>query len=86
MDYSLPGSSIHGIFQARVLEWGAIAFSDIVTEIGLNQGFSEEPNRSNLPLPAIYLKKKKKVTLICVLSTATFHYNSRAEYTTDTVR
>ena len=27
MDYSLPGSSIHGIFQARVLEWGAIAFS-----------------------------------------------------------
>ena len=27
MDYSLPGSSIHGIFQARVLEWGALAFS-----------------------------------------------------------
>ena len=27
-DCSLPGSSIHGIFQARVLEWGAIAFSD----------------------------------------------------------
>ena len=27
MDYSLPGCSIHGIFQARVLEWGAIAFS-----------------------------------------------------------
>ena len=27
-DYSLPGSSIHGIFQARVLEWGAIAFSN----------------------------------------------------------
>src|SRR5574340_803289 len=31
MDYSLPGSSIHGIFQARVLEWGAIAFSSIGT-------------------------------------------------------
>jgi len=29
MDYSLPGSSVHGIFQARVLEWGAIAFSDV---------------------------------------------------------
>ena len=28
MGCSLPGSSIHGIFQARVLEWGAIAFSD----------------------------------------------------------
>ena len=29
MDCSLPSSSIHGIFQARVLEWGAIAFSDL---------------------------------------------------------
>ena len=28
MDCSPPGSSVHGIFQARVLEWGAIAFSD----------------------------------------------------------
>ena len=28
MDCSLPGSSVHWIFQARVLEWGAIAFSD----------------------------------------------------------
>ena len=28
IDYSLPGSSIHGVFQARVLEWGAIAFSN----------------------------------------------------------
>ena len=27
MDYSLQGSSVHGIFQAIVLEWGAIAFS-----------------------------------------------------------
>ena len=27
MDCSLPGSSVHGIFQARVPEWGAIAFS-----------------------------------------------------------
>ena len=30
MDCSLPGSSNHGIFQARVLEWGAIAFSTAV--------------------------------------------------------
>ena len=29
MDCSLPGSSIHEILQARVLEWGAIAFPDI---------------------------------------------------------
>ena len=33
VDCSLPGSSVHGIFQARVLEWGAIAFS----EMGLYQ-------------------------------------------------
>ena len=29
MDCSPPGSSVHGIFQARVLEWGAIAFSNL---------------------------------------------------------
>ena len=29
VDCSLPGSSVHGIFQARVLEWGAIAFSEV---------------------------------------------------------
>ena len=29
MDHSLSGSSVRGIFQARVLEWGVIAFSDI---------------------------------------------------------
>ena len=28
MDCSLPGSSLHGIFKAKVVEWGAIAFSD----------------------------------------------------------
>ena len=33
MDCSLPGSSIHGIFQARVLEWGAIAFSKILYQL-----------------------------------------------------
>ena len=34
MDCSLPGSSIHGIFQARVLEWGAIAFSGFILHTG----------------------------------------------------
>ena len=33
IDCSLPGSSVHGIFQARVLEWGAIAFSDWVINV-----------------------------------------------------
>ena len=31
MDCSPPGPYVHGIFQARVLEWGAIAFSEIHT-------------------------------------------------------
>ena len=30
MDCSLPGSFIHGIFHATVLEWGALAFSEIL--------------------------------------------------------
>ena len=33
MDCSLPGSSVHGVFQARVLEWVAIAFSRIPVEL-----------------------------------------------------
>ena len=37
MDCRLPGSSIHGIFQAGVLEWGAIAFSNgLITYIFLS--------------------------------------------------
>ena len=37
MDWSLPGSSIHGIFQARVLEWGTIAFSADAVYMELNK-------------------------------------------------
>ena len=36
MDRSLPGSSVHGIFQARVLEWGAIAFSAFLSSLAYN--------------------------------------------------
>ena len=42
MDCSLPGSSVHGNFQARVLEWGAIAFSSVYVYapyIGLTKKF-----------------------------------------------
>ena len=35
MDCSPPGSSIHGIYQARVLEWGAIAFSLMISVVSL---------------------------------------------------
>ena len=52
MDCSLPGSSVHGIFQARALEWGAIAFSIYPTrspykvEISLTFLSSEKNNWS----------------------------------------
>ena len=39
MDCSLPGSSIHGIFQARVLEWGAVAFSLYSCELNHKEGW-----------------------------------------------
>ena len=47
MDCSLPGSSVHGIFQARVLEWGAIAFSERISLRRLNNN----TNRFELPPP-----------------------------------
>ena len=46
MDCSPPGSTIHGIFQAKVLEWGAIAFSDCSTSglqiCGISPSFSQK--------------------------------------------
>ena len=49
MDCSPPGSSIHGIFQARVLEWDAIAFSKGSTVYVLKYGMlvSEESRLAN---------------------------------------
>ena len=37
MDCSLPGSSVHGIFQARVLEWGAIPQTNYISVFGVGQ-------------------------------------------------
>ena len=44
MDCSLPGSSVHGIFQARVLEWGAIAFSENIIQVELKLQHFIYPN------------------------------------------
>ena len=41
MDCNLPGSFVHGIFQARVLEWGAIAFSVYAEYIMINARLEE---------------------------------------------
>ena len=52
MDYSPPGSSIHGIFQARILEWGAIAFSAICQQIWKTQQWPQDWKRSVfIPIP-----------------------------------
>ena len=52
MDCSPPGSSIHGIIQARVLEWDAIAFSITPTYIALS------------PLFDIYVAKLNEVSVL----------------------
>ena len=53
MDCSLPGSSIHGTFQARVLEWVAIAFSEIFFEF-LTENGNSSLMFSRLPLLGIF--------------------------------
>ena len=64
MDCSLPDSSIHGIFQARVLEWGAIAFSRspiqlVKTRLGVDCGSDHELLIAKFRLK---LKKVEKTT------------------------
>ena len=44
MDCSPPGSYVHGIFQARVLEWGAIAFSENIIQVELKLQHFIYPN------------------------------------------
>ena len=48
MDCSLPGSSVHGIFQARVLEWGASAFSKRSFETGGKKEINSRRNVTKL--------------------------------------
>ena len=43
MDCGPPGSSVHGIFQARVLEWGAIAFSENLVYLGIYSKNNTKP-------------------------------------------
>ena len=60
MDCSLPGSSVHGIFQARVLEWGAIAFSNMANRWGKSGSsdslFSWAPKSLQMVTAAMKLK------------------------------
>ena len=52
MDCSLPGTSIHGIFQARVLEWGAITFSAVLalsSKLGYRRDWGSLISSEKLP-------------------------------------
>ena len=51
MDYSLSGSSVHGVFQGRVLEWAAISFSRILHTEGSNPGL---PHCRQMLLPLLF--------------------------------
>ena len=57
MDYRLPGSSIHEIFQARVLEWGAITFSVMKYYLAIKEGF---PGSASGKEPACQCRRHKK--------------------------
>ena len=50
MDFSLPGSSVHGIFQARVLEWGVIAFSGVTVYVAAKESDRTERLKNNMDL------------------------------------
>ena len=69
MDYSLPGSSIHGVFQARVLEWVAIAFSlelKNFKKVRLYQVFSKFHNPT-ITIKCIYMQRNS-VFLLTIYS------------------
>ena len=79
MDCSLPGSSAHGIFQARVLEWVAIAFSDsnyyevtYKSAPGFLGSYSEFPqslaNNLLFLICALTLELHQKISLVSWLS------------------
>ena len=59
MDCSLPGSSVHRIFQARVLEWGAIAFSVLTVLITTNCGKFWKRWEYQTTLPAYWEIRKQ---------------------------
>ena len=76
MDCSLPGSSVHGIFQARVLEWGAIAFSVLYSRSYQKQLHSGSVpwsiHRPPLNTVLLLLKITWLIQILCDYSHASF--------------
>ena len=68
MDCSPPGSSVHGIFQTRVLEWGAIAFSKEDTSISMLLLGKLELSSSDLPKVTQVVNGRREIFLNPYLS------------------
>ena len=68
MDCNLPGSSIHGIFQTRVLEWGAIAFSDLLQIDSPQKGMAKSKTRIILKVLMSFAKffSQNAIPLYCL--------------------
>ena len=58
MDCSLPGSSAHGIFQARVLEWLAIAFSTIKNRECLKSAFLKKSEHQRIDAFELWCQRR----------------------------
>ena len=66
IDGSPPGSSVHGIFQARTLEWGAIAFSDRAIPLSHKKEGSDPLGATRMNLKIVVLSEasqRKTVTI-----------------------
>ena len=73
MDCSAPGSSVHGIFQARVLEWGAIAFSGRCYYLHIKSGETGPEELSNLFKVSKLVKWKEVIQAqVCWVSSSLF--------------
>ena len=69
IDCSLPGSSVHGIFQARVLEWVATAFSNLVyTNIVTKITFLNNNSCNTISLLKMYIVSCKIIVSLHILN------------------
>ena len=86
MDCSPPGSSVHGIFQAGVLEWGAIAFSIVIGHWNAKVESQDIPGVTGKFGLAVQNKAGQRLTEFCqehalVLANTLFQQHKRRLYT-----
>ena len=66
VDCSLPGSSVHGIFQARVLEWGAVAFSVYVCRLKQSRVKCEKKKKLKIQGLSLKLHNRKQTFVLII--------------------